>query len=184
MIYVILQLALASVIIFVLGHSVEAGTNGAGKRLCTAIIVGVAFSGVMVSFSSVFLYLPSGDEKYLYRPLYGSGPLQAVVAVAAHQIHGQTSIAPGQAPWLLFSYAPLFVILTSIISQYLVFSARDVTATCLALVASWAYLRFLHNYGGGAVGDKRDDFEFLTFLPSPIRFVSVPSPPTPIICTT
>ena len=115
------------------------------------------------------MYLSTTDETYLYKPLWGTGPAVAALSVAAHQVLGDSPILPTHAPGLTFSLLPLTSVAIAAVSQYGVYSSRDFIATCVSLVVAWIYLRWLHTYAPGVVGDTRDEFDFLTMVPNPFR---------------
>jgi hypothetical protein len=64
---------------------------------------------------------------------------------------------------------PLLCVVVAAVCQFALRSSKDFAATCISLVAAWVYLRWLHAYYPGAVGDKRDEFEFLSMVPNPFR---------------
>ncbi len=85
------------------------------------------------------------------------------------QVLGDTPILPLHAPFITFSLMPLLCVVIAAVSQYGLHTSEDFAATCVSLVAAWVYLRWLHTYAPGAVGDTRDEFEFLSMIPNPIR---------------
>jgi len=142
-------------------------------RLVKALAGGGLTAGVATSFGALRGSLSPGEEHYLYKPLYGAGPLVGVLAVAAHQVAGDSPVFPAPAPRLLYSQLPLARLAVAAVSPYLPRSSRDFAATLLATLTAWAYLRFRCAYAGGIVGDMRPEFSFLSMLPAPLRYVLI-----------
>jgi hypothetical protein len=144
------------------------------RRLVAASLVACVVSGAGVTFFYLmaYMFLPGymGETKVLFPdvPIYGTGPLAAAFAVCAAQVLGDTPLLGGQDV-LHYSLFPLGVVAISVVSQEAFAASRDVAPTLAAVVVAWAYLRFLHPYAPGAVGDTRDEFEFLSLLPVPLR---------------
>lgn len=154
-----------------LGQAVEREGKAGVKRFGITLLSTLLIAGFAISFGCLMLYMSSGEEHYLYRPLFGCGPVVATAAIAAHQILGDAPIFPAHAPWLSFSQIPLVWLAVTAISQYAVRASRDVIATLIATIVSWVILRFVYTYPNGAVGDTRDEFEFLSLLPAAVRYV-------------
>lgn len=138
-------------------------------RVLWALLFGLMVSGATVSFGSLMWYLSTTDEAFLYKPLWGTGPIVAALSVAVHQVLGDAPILPTHAPALSYSLLPLAAVILSAVCQFGVLSSRDLAATCISLVAAWVYLRWLHTYAPGTVGDTRDEFDFLSMVPNPFR---------------
>lgn len=144
------------------------------KRLAAAALFSCIGAGLAVSlfYHIAYMSLPGYEGKtevlFTDSPVFGCGPLTAAFAVAAHQLLGDTPIVAGQEI-LTYSLFPLGVVLISAVSQEVFAASKDLAPTLISLLLAWAYLRFMHGYGGGAVGDTRDAFEFLSMVPAPLR---------------
>jgi hypothetical protein len=80
------QLALQLAIILTVGFRAEQLVLPSGPRVGYALAAAVLVSGATVSFGSLMAYLSTTEEAYLYKPLWGAGPVAAALAVAAHQV--------------------------------------------------------------------------------------------------
>jgi hypothetical protein len=138
-------------------------------RTLITVVLAVLGAGLFISMSFLMLYMSSGQESYLYRGLYGSGPLAAALSICAHQVAGDSPALPGFAPWLPVSALPLVVLATEALSQYVFRVSRCFLPTVVAAAAAWLYLRFFHVYAPGSVGDGRPCFEFLSLVPAPAQ---------------
>lgn len=176
-----LRLAIVAVLIVVLATAAENGSSPetattvdavAIRRTSLASVTAVATAGLVLSFGSTILYMGDGDLTRLYTPFFGAGPLLAALAIAAHQRMGDAAIFPAQAAWLSYSSTPLLVVLLSLLSQ-LGGASRDTAGTLIAVHAAWAYLRFVSpvagDESGTLVGDPREEFDYLSLFPAPLR---------------
>ena len=166
-----LQLALQVVFILVAGVRAEQLAPPSAGRVGWALLTALFVSGACVSFGSLMMYLSSYNEGYLYKPLWGTGPVTAALAVAVHQVLGDAPIIPTHAPALSYSLLPLAAVAISGVSQFGVLSSPDFIATCVSLLTAWVYLRWVHAYAPGVIGDTRDEFDFLSMVPNPFRCV-------------
>jgi hypothetical protein len=83
---------------------------------------------------------------------------------------GETPLVAGQEI-LTYASMPVVAVVIAAVSQEVFAASRDLGTTIVAMVLAWVYLRFVHRYGPGSVGDTRDAFEFLSLLPAPMRCV-------------
>ena len=141
------------------------------RKLLLTVVVSAAAAGLVVVIASMMLFMSTAEEPYLYRPLFGTGAVAAAVAVSAHQMLGDSLLFPGVLPFVCVSHLPAAAVMLSAISQLGLHASRDLPMTLLATLFSWAYLRWVHNYGDGAIGDTRDEFDFLSLWPSFLRCV-------------
>lgn len=163
------QLVVQLAFIVVAGLRAEQLVLPSTTRVGWALLAALLVSGTCVSFGSLMMYLSTTDEAFLYKPLWGTGPVVAALSVAAHQVLGDAPIFPTHAPGLSFSLLPLVAVVVAAVSQFGVLSSRDFIATCVSLGAAWVYLRWVHVYAPGVVGDTRDEFDFLSMVPNPFR---------------
>ena len=164
-----MQLAVQICFILIAGVRAEQLAPPSAGRVGWTLLAALLVSGACVSFGSLMMYLSSTDETFLYKPLWGTGPVVAALSVAAHQVLGDAPILPTHAPSLSFSLLPLTAVAVAAVSQFGVLSSRDFVATCISLCSAWVYLRWIHTYAPGVVGDMRDEFEFLAMVPNPFR---------------
>ena len=146
------------------------------RKLWVATSAGLVVSGVATSFYCLMAYMATSSEGFLYRPVFGSGPLAAALAVSAAQVGGPAPVLPAAGlPFPTFDSLPLIVLLVSALSQFTLRVSTDFIPTALTILFVWAYLRFSYVYGVGSVGDTRDEFEFLVLVhPSPLRIALRP----------
>jgi hypothetical protein len=163
------QLVLSCAAMYWLGTRAEAPAGRhPSDRVGRTVLVSLLLSSLLVGIWSLAAFTASGSEPYLYSPLYGAAPAVAVLAVLAHEVHGDSPVSPA-LPWLPFSSLPLATAVAAFFFSSIGGVSRDALLTPVAAVMSWAYLRFVVQHGDGGVGDARDEFEFLTLLPSPLR---------------
>jgi len=112
--------------------------------------------------------LGSADENFLYKPVAGCAPLAVVAGVLAVEVYGDTAVHTAAA--LPVSQVPLFIVVLSLILQHSGL-ASDATTSLSAGVVAWVYLRFFAPHGGpgSPLGDPREEFEALVFVPGPLR---------------
>jgi len=172
----VLKLALSATLVGLLSWIIERSPYADGQsaravqlRVGLAIAIGSVVAGVSVAFSFLMLYTSSGVESYLYRSVYGLGPATAALAVCAHQVAGSGPAFPHAAPWLPASALPASVLVVEAVAQYGLRASRSFLPSCIAALVAWVYLRWVHSYAPGSVGDSRPEFEFLSMLPAPIQ---------------
>lgn len=169
-----LKFLLTAFIIIRVGWTAEQPAADVGHRAARRILITVCLSvvtaGLIVSASGLAAYMGSGNEGYLYRPLYGAGPVAAAISVCAHQVAGENGAAISTAlPRLPVSLVPISIIIVEALSQYILRISRSFAASCISLFSAWLYLRFFHVYAPGSIGDGRPAFELLSFLPEPFQ---------------
>jgi hypothetical protein len=162
-------LALHVSLVYFLGLRVEApGGPHPLSRVAATLAVSLSAAGLLVYCVRLALFMGSADEDFLYKPASGCAPVAAVVGVLAAEVFGDAPLHAALA--LPVSQVPLCVLLLSgAMQNYGVTS--DATATLVAALVAWAYLRFFtaHAGVGAPAGDARDEFELLTFVPGPFR---------------
>ena len=141
------------------------------RKLLATTVIAAAAAGLVVTIACMMLYMSTAAEPYLYQSMFGTGAVAAAVAVSAHQLLGDALLFPGVLPYLAASHLPLISVLISVVAQEGGGASRDAPLTLLACLFSWAYLRWVHDYGEGAIGDTREEFDFLSMLPALLRWV-------------
>lgn len=166
-------LALHAGLVYMLGLKFEGGAAGGGgphpsSKVVTTFALALGLSGLLVYLVRVTLYMGSGNEDYLYKPVAGCGPLAVVAGVLAVEVFGDASLHTAVA--LPVSQVPLGVIVLSSVLQNSGL-ASDSTTSLLAGLVAWTYLRFFAAHGGpgSPLGDPREEFELLVFVPGPLR---------------
>ena len=174
-----LALAVALPLLVRVAALAEGGSGGGGSgasagaaRAAAAAVAGAITAGVVCALGGQVSYLvgegTKGAEARLYAPVAGTGPLLAGLAVAAHQVAAEGTPAFPGLPGIPVSALPISVALGAVAGEAMGLS-RAGTATAIAVVCAWAYLRFFHTYAPGSVGDGRPCFEFLSLLPMPVQ---------------
>lgn len=149
-------------------------TRAAANRVPTTVAVSVATAGLALSMGYLMAYMSSGVEAYLYRSIYGTGPLLGALSVCAFHAAGDAPALPSLAPWLSTSALPLAIVVSEFIAQHALRASRGFAGTLLATGMAWTYLRFWHQYAAGSFGDGRPSFEFIAMLPVPAHPVLRP----------
>lgn len=149
-------------------------TRAAANRVPTTVAVSVATAGLALSMGYLMAYMSSGVEAYLYRSIYGTGPLLGALSVCAFHAAGDAPALPSLAPWLPTSALPLAIVVSEFIAQHALRASRGFAGTLLATGMAWTYLRFWHQYAAGSFGDGRPSFEFIAMLPPPAHPVLRP----------
>jgi hypothetical protein len=162
-------LALHASLVYFLGLRLEAPAGPhPTPRVAAAFALSLAAAGLAVYGVRLALFMGSANEDFLYKPVSGCGPVAAVAGVLAAEAFGDAPLHAALA--LPVSQVPLCVLaLSAAMQNYGVTS--DATATLVAGLVAWAYLRFFaaHAGAGAPVGDARDEFELLTLVPGPLR---------------
>lgn len=168
-----IKLMLSLLMVLGLAHFAESRPSSdpasASPRVLIVALLAVALAGACVSLGYLMAYMSWADEAYLYKPLYGAGPLAAALAICAHHAAGEQPALPGFAPWLPVSALPLLVLVVEALSQFVFRLSRAFVPTAIAAGVAWVYLRFYHRFSSGAVGDSRPSFEFLSLVPGPAQ---------------
>jgi FtsH-binding integral membrane protein len=73
-------------LVFIVGLRAEQLVQPSSTRVGYTVAIAALVSGVCVSFGSLMGYLSTTDETFLYKPLWGAGPVSVALAVAAHQV--------------------------------------------------------------------------------------------------
>jgi hypothetical protein len=135
------QLLIGLVLLALVGTRAEACLDSQSQQstsLRIAITVGasVTLSGLVVSFTSLMLYISTNDEKLLYRPIFGAMPIVVALAVCAHQHSSPVPLLPNNIPADVV-LSPLAVVLLSATSTFLFESSKDFWGTiiCMCLAA-------------------------------------------------
>lgn len=149
-------------------------TRAAAHRVPATVAVSVATAGLALSMGYLMAYMSSGVESYLYRSIYGTGPLLGALSVCAFHAAGDAPALPSLAPWLPTSALPLAILVSEFIAQHALRVSRGFAGTLLATGMAWTYLRFWHQYAAGSFGDGRPSFEFIAMLPAPAHPVLRP----------
>ena len=173
------QLGLQVALLVFVGSKAEQGGNGMlTRRLAAGALVGTVGAGLALTLFYLLAYMFSpfpeqaGNDRMLFdNTFHGTGPLLGAFAVCAVQLLGDRPLVPGAGDGLSYALLPGAVVAMAVVAQEAFGASRDVGLTLVSVVATWAYLRWWHNYGGGAVGDTRDEFEFLALFPAPLRCV-------------
>ena len=167
-------LALHASLVAALGLRSEspAGPHTPARVAATALYALTA-AGIGSYALRLSLFVGSGNEEALYKPVAGCGPLAAVAAVLAAQALGDAPVHEATA--IPASQVPLVLLLLSALTTNAGVTA-DAAPTLMATVAAWGYLRFFAAHGDASAprGDARDAFEFLSFLPGPLRVACRP----------
>ena len=162
-------LALHASVVLLLGQRSEApGGAHPPQRVATTYGVALATSGLLVYCLRLMLFMGSANEDYLYKAVAGCTPLAVVAGVLAAEVHGDAPLHSAFA--LPVSQVPLCLILLSGLLQNSGLTS-DTTTALVAGLAAWAYLRFFapHSGLGAPLGDGRNEFELLVFVPGPLR---------------
>jgi hypothetical protein len=162
-------LALHAGTVFLLGLKSEApGGAHPAPRVATTFAVALLAAGLLVYCLRLMLFMGSANEDYLYKAVAGCTPLAVVAGVLATEVHGDAPLHGALA--VPVSQVPLCLTLLSALLQNSGLTS-DTTTALVAGVVAWAYLRFFapHAGAGGPLGDARNEFELLVFVPGPLR---------------
>lgn len=162
-------LALHASTVFFLGMKSESpGGPHPSNRVATTYMVALLSSGLLVYGLRLMLFMGSANEDYLYKAVAGTTPLAVVAGVLATEVHGDAPLHAALS--LPVSQVPLCLVLLSSLLQGSGLTS-DATTSLVAGAVAWAYLRFFAAHGGpgGPLGDARNDFELLVFVPGPLR---------------
>ena len=162
-------LALHAGTVFLLGLKSEApGGAHPPHRVATTFAVALLSAGLLVYCLRLMLFMGSANEDFLYKAVAGCTPLAVVAGVLATEVHGDAPLHSAFA--VPVSQVPLCLLLLSALLQNSGLTSDTTTALVAGLVA-WMYLRFFaaHSGQGGGLGDARNEFELLVFVPGPLR---------------
>ena len=162
-------LALHAGIVYFLGLKCEhPGGPHSSSRVFTTYSLSLALSGLTVYLVRLTLFLGSADENFLYKPVAGCGPLAVVAGVLAVEVYGDAAVHTAAA--LPVSQVPLLLVTLAFFLQHSGLASDATTSLCAGAVA-WTYLRFFAPHGGpgSPLGDPREEFEALVFVPGPLR---------------
>lgn len=172
----VVKLGLQVALLVFVGSKAEQGGNAMlSRRLAAGSLVGTVGAGLSLTLFHYLAYMfgPApwgGNDKMLFQTtIWGTGPLLGAFAVAAVQLLGDRPIVPGAGDMLTYALVPGAMVAVSAVAQEVFGASRDVAPTAVSIVLCWVYLRWVHTYGAGSIGDTRDEFEFLALLPGPLR---------------
>lgn len=121
-------------------------------------------------------FFGTGLEEMLMEPIYGfSGVFVALLMYARRQQRGEP--IHFTVPQVTYQNLPLLVVVGQMLLWVvgLRHLALDLPFTIVSLFFSWSYLRFYYRYEeGGQLGDKSDEFAFVSMFPEALHMVVVP----------
>ena len=121
-----------------------------------------------------FSFMALAKETMLITPIYGfSGVLVCILMYARHQYRGES--VHTIFPKITFHHLPIIFILFQVILYFLwcKYLVLDLPFSIIALFFSWSYLRFYYKHESSSeeLGDKTEDFSFVTMFPEVIYIV-------------
>lgn len=121
-------------------------------------------------------FFATGLEEMLMEPIYGFSGVFMVILMYARRQHKSAPIHD-TVPQITYQNLPLLIILTQTLLRIcgMTVYALDIPFTIIALLFSWSYLRFFYRYEeNGPLGDKSDEFAFISMIPEALHVVAVP----------
>lgn len=140
------------------------------------LIFSILASTIGTSTYCFLRFFATGLEEMLMEPIYGFSGVVIIILMYCRR-HQKNAPIHFTVPQITYQNLPILIILAQTLLRVfgLTVFAVDIPFSIIALLFSWSWLRFFYRYDdAGPVGDKSDEFSFISMFPEALHVVVVP----------